>query len=108
MPSLTSKSLCTTRVSLVAQMIKNLLVIQETWAQSLDWEEPLEKGTATHSGIPAGRMPQTEEPGRMGVDVLGMTEQCSRSCTVICNVHLLSLFVNRHVCCDFAVSFSLL
>jgi len=53
-------------------------------------------------------MPQTEEPGRMGVEVLGMTEQRSFSCTVNCNVYLFSLFVNCHICCDYAVSFSLL
>ena len=37
--------------SLVAQMIKNLLAIQETWVQSLGWEDPLEKGISTHSSI---------------------------------------------------------
>ena len=89
-------------------MVKNLLAMQETWVQSLDWEDPLETGTATLSSILAWRMPQTEEPGRMGVEVLGMTEQRSFSCTVNCNVYLFSLFVNCHICCDYAVSFSLL
>ena len=37
--------------SVVAQLIKNLLVLQETWVWSLGWEDPLEKGTATHSSI---------------------------------------------------------
>ena len=37
--------------SLVAQMIKSLLAIQETWVQSLGWEDPLEKGISTHSSI---------------------------------------------------------
>ena len=37
--------------SLVAQLLKNLLVMWETWVQSLDWEDLLEKGTATHSGL---------------------------------------------------------
>ena len=36
---------------LVAQTVKNLLVMQETWLQSLSWEDPLEKGMATHSSI---------------------------------------------------------
>ena len=36
---------------------------QETWAQSLTWEDPLEKETATHSSIPAWEVPWTEEPG---------------------------------------------
>ena len=49
--------------SLVAQMVKNLSAMQETWVQSLDWKDPLEKGMATHSKILAWRIPQTEEPG---------------------------------------------
>ena len=40
-----------TWVSLVAQMVKNLPAMQETWVRSLGWEDPLEKGTATHSSI---------------------------------------------------------
>ena len=39
------------RASLVDQMVKNLLVMQETWVRSLDQEDPLEKGMATHSSI---------------------------------------------------------
>ena len=38
--------------SLVAQLVKNLPAMWETWVHSLDWEEPLEKGKATHSSIP--------------------------------------------------------
>ena len=49
--------------SLVAQRVKNLTAIQETWVQSLGQEDPLEKGMATHSSILAWRIPQTEEPG---------------------------------------------
>ena len=41
----------------MAQPVKNLPVIQETWVQSLDWEAPLEKGMATHSNILAWRIP---------------------------------------------------
>ena len=37
--------------SLVAQTVKNLTAVQETWDQSLDWEDPLEKEMATHSSI---------------------------------------------------------
>ena len=37
--------------SLVAQLVKNLPAMQETWVQFLGWEDPLEKGKATHSGI---------------------------------------------------------
>ena len=49
--------------SLVAQKVKNLPAVQETWVRSLGQEDPLEKGTATHSGILAWRIPWTEEPG---------------------------------------------
>ena len=44
-------------------MVKNLPAMQETWVRSLDQENPLEKGMATHSSILAWRIPQTEEPG---------------------------------------------
>ena len=44
-------------------MVKNLPEIWETWVQSQAWEDPLEKGMATHSSILAWRIPRTEEPG---------------------------------------------
>ena len=43
--------------SLVAQMVKNLLAMKETWVQSLSWEDPLEKEMATHSSILAWTIP---------------------------------------------------
>ena len=46
----------------MAQMVKNLPAMQETWVQSLGWEDPLEKEVATHSSILAWRIPWTEEP----------------------------------------------
>ena len=49
--------------SFVAQRIKHLPAMQETQVQSLSWEDPLEKEMATHSSIPAWRIPWTEEPG---------------------------------------------
>ena len=49
----------------VAQMVKNLSAIQETWVQSLNQEDPLEKGMATYSSILAWRIPWTGEPGRV-------------------------------------------
>ena len=61
-------------VSLVAQMVKSLLVMQETWVQSLGWEDTLEKKMATHSSILAWEFPRTEEPGRlqsMGLQRIG-------------------------------------
>ena len=51
--------------SLVAQMVKNLPIMQQVQVQSLGWEDPLEKGLATHSSILAWRIPWTEEPGRI-------------------------------------------
>ena len=46
-------------------MVKNLPKMQETWVWSLGWEDPLEKGMATHSSILAWRIPWTGEPGRL-------------------------------------------
>ena len=47
------------QASLVAQLVKNPPVLQESWVQSLGWEDPLEKGKATHSNILAWRIPWT-------------------------------------------------
>ena len=58
------------RVSLVAQMVKNLPAMQETWVQSLGQEDPLEKGMATHSSILVWRILRTEEPG--GLQSIGV------------------------------------
>ena len=63
--------------SLVAQTVKNLPVIRETWVQSLGLEDPLEKEMATHSSILAWRIPWVEEAGRlqsMGLQELDTTE----------------------------------
>ena len=62
---LTNCYVCLIRVgaSLVPQTVKNPPAKQETWVWSLDWEDPLEKGIATHSSILARRIPWTEEPG---------------------------------------------
>ena len=49
--------------SLMAQMVKNLPAMWETWILSMGQEDPLEKGIATHSRILAWRIPWTEEPG---------------------------------------------
>ena len=56
--------------SLLAQMVKNLPVMQETWIQYLAQEDPLEKGMATHSSILSWRIPWTEEPG--GLQSMGL------------------------------------
>ena len=51
--------------SLVAQMVKNVPAMQETWIRSLGWEDPLQKEMATHFSIPAWRIPWTQEPGKL-------------------------------------------
>ena len=50
---------------IVAQLVKNLPAMQETWVQSPGQEDPLEKGMATHSSILAWRISWTEEPGSL-------------------------------------------
>ena len=49
--------------SLVAQLVKNLPAMRETWVRSLGWEDPLEKGKATHSRILAWRIPWPVQSG---------------------------------------------
>ena len=51
-------------------MVKNLPVMQEAEVWSLDWEDPLEEGMATHSSVLAWRIPWTEEPG--GLQSMGL------------------------------------
>ena len=58
--------------SLVAQRLKHLPVMQETWVRFLGREDPLEKEMATHSSILAWRIPWTEEPG--GLQSMGLQQ----------------------------------
>ena len=91
---------------LVAQTVKNLPAMQETWVQSLDWEDPLEKEMATPSSILAWIIPWTEEPGRlqsMGLQsrtqlsyFTSITVQCSPSSKGYCG-HSISQKKMRHV-----------
>ena len=58
--------LAASTASQVVLVVKNpLLPMQETWVQSLGWEDPLEEGMATHSSTLAWRILWTEEPGRL-------------------------------------------
>ena len=50
---------------MLAQLVKNPPAMRETWVQSLDWEDPLEKEMAIHSSTIAWKTPRTEEPGRL-------------------------------------------
>ena len=56
----------------MAQLVKNLPAVQETWVRFLGREDPLEKEMATHSSILAWRIPRTEEPG--GLQSMGSQE----------------------------------
>ena len=60
------------QVSLVAQAVKNLPAMLETWVWSLDWEDTLEMGLLTHSSILAWRIPWTEEPETGGLQFMGL------------------------------------
>ena len=71
------------RASLAAYMVKNPPAMQKTWVQSLDWEDLLKKGKATHYSILAWRIPWTEGPARLyspwGNKEPEITEQLSLS-----------------------------
>ena len=60
----------------VAQMVKNLPAMQQTWVQSLVWEDSLEEGVTTHSSILAWRMPMRR--GAWRATVSGVTKNCTR------------------------------
>ena len=64
----------------LAQRLKHLLAMRETWVQSLGWEDPLEKEMATHSSILAWRIPWTEEPG--GLQSMGAGPLMDRNLVV--------------------------
>ena len=64
------------RASLVSQMVTNLSAMQETWVQSLGWEDPLEEGMATHSSILAWRIPK--DRGAWWATVHGVTQSQTR------------------------------
>ena len=91
--------------SLVAQRIKHLPAMQETWVESLGWEDPLVKEMATHSSILAWRIPWTEEPGglqstglqRVGHDLSDFTLKHTMMQIII----LFEFFINKN---DFYVS----
>ena len=82
-------------ISLVAQMVKNLPAVQETWVRSLGQEDLLENGMVTHSNILAWRIPWTEEPGRLwswGCNESQM--QLSSECIFIYNTCIWRMYKN--------------
>ena len=71
------------RASLVAQMVKNPPAVWDTWVPSLGWEDPLEKGMATHSSILAWRISISEDPGvlqSMGLQRVGLDWATTKLC----------------------------
>ena len=60
-----SRLVINTLPCMVAQTVKRLSTMQETWVRSLGWEDPLEKEMAIHSSTIAWKIPWTEEPGRL-------------------------------------------
>ena len=75
----------------MAQQVKNLLAVQETqetWIQSLGWEDPLGEAMITHSSILAWKIPWTEEPGGIqsrGCKESDMTEQLTLNTWNLCS-----------------------
>ena len=63
--------------SLVAQLVKNLPAMQETWVQSLGWEDPLEEGMTTHSSILAWRIPMDRGAWRATVHRVAESDMTS-------------------------------
>ena len=85
---------------LVDQMVKNLPAMQETWVQSLGWEDPLEREIATHSNLLAWRIPWTVHGGyspgglqSIESQALDMTEATEHAHTSVCMSILISQFV---------------
>jgi len=75
----TGHSLQYSWASLMVQMVKNLPAMQETWVQSLSWEDPLEKGMAMHSSILAWRIPMERGAWLWDSKESDMTERLSTS-----------------------------
>ena len=78
-------------------MVENLPAMRETWIRSLGWEDPPEKGTATHSSILAWKIPWTEEPGKLKFmgsqkNQTGLRDQTIKTCIfyLICSLSVLS------------------
>ena len=87
----------------VAQLVKNPPAMWETWIWSLGWEDPLEKGKATHSSTLAWEIPRTEETGRLQF----MGSQRSQTQHSCCSVAQLCLFfpTPRTAACQASLSF---
>ena len=89
--------------SLVAQMVKNLPAMQETWVWALGWEDQLEKGMATHCSVLAWRIPWTEEPD--GLQYMGHKELDMTKWLTYMHVQV---YVCMYVCVSMCVILKLL
>ena len=78
----------------MAQLVRNLPAMWETWVRSLGWKDPLEKRKATHSSTLAWRIPRTES---MGSKELDMTEQLSLSLNPFCVFQKAQYFLHLSV-----------
>ena len=83
--------------SLVAQLVKNLLAMQETWVQFLGWEDPLEEGLATHSSSLAWRIPV--DRGAWRATVLGVTKNQTQLSPAQHVSSLQNEFLDIYFCC---------
>ena len=70
-------------------MVKNLLAMWKTWVQSLVWEDPLEKGMATHFSILAWRLSWTEEPEVLQATVHGVAKSQTQLNNTYTHTHTL-------------------
>ena len=82
----------------MAQLVKDLSAMRETWVLSLGWEDPLEKGMATHSSILTWRIPWIEELDGLvhGVSKSNMTEQLTLSLYTSCNIFYVLIHYSHH------------
>ena len=79
---------------LVAQLVKNLHAVQETWVRSMGWEDPLEKGKATHSSILAWRIPWTVSSWDHKLDT---TEQLHYVYIYICIYMYMFIYIYMYI-----------
>ena len=98
LPALSWRGLSLHQASLVPETVKSQPAMQETQVCSLGWEDPLEKGMATHSSILAWRIPWTEEPG--GLQSMGLQRVRHPSSTNTFTFTFYSL--HHHVHCSAA------
>ena len=88
--------LCHIWASHVAQSVKNLPAMQETWVRFLGWATPLKKKVVTHSSILSWRIPWTEEPGRLQFVALQESDTTQRLNTIASHIYF--WFSNSFVC----------